>query len=310
MARLFNSLRDTGWLKQKPRGIYGSEAAAACGVDGHMSALELWARKTERWNSETKCESEQIQLCKDLKPYITLRFSQETGKRTQYPEGVYCHDMHEFILADIDREIVGENACLECRTASSAFEGLPENFEELPPNMLAQCYHYLAVMNYERVYLALLDLFSGELRIYEIPYDHKKCEGLLACEARFWNDNVIADIRPKPDGSDSAGEALKRLIEPIHGDELELSEHSESVGELYELRKRIKEFEAREKLLRQELIDAMDGNSSAVTEKFRLNFTRQNRKIIDTKALKEAHSEIYSECLRDSAADILKITEL
>lgn len=313
MARILANLKGVEhaeWLEKRLSGIGGSEAAAACGVDKYMSKLELWARKTGRWNSENECNSERIRLGRDLEYYIAKRFSEATGKEFRVSDAMYMHDEFDCIIADLDGVIVGENAGLECRTVNSAFEKLPEKFEELPRNLLAQCYHYLAVMNFERIYLALLDLFSGELKIFEIPFDEKKCAALLECELRFWNDHVMADIRPRPDGSDSADEALKRLAKPICEEPIDFEIYSESVGELYGLRQKIKEFEVRERVLRQELIDALDGNSNAFTEKFRINFTRQSRKILDQKLLKENHAEIFRECLRESPADILKISEI
>lgn len=313
MAKIFAELKGMDraeWLRKRLHGIGGSEAGAACGVDRFMSELELWERKTGRWDSEKDRDTERIRLGRDLEPYIAKRFSEVTGKELRVPESMYVHDEIDFAIADLDREIVGENACLECRTVSSAFERLPDSFEELPEYLLAQCYHYLAVMSFEKIYLALLDLFTGELKIYEIPYDHQKCSGLLNAEQRFWRNCVILDIPPKPDGSDSAEEALKMLPEPVRGTQTDLGYYSENVDELFGIRKKIKELEAREKLLRQELIAVMGEASSAVTPKYRLELSRQTRKLVDSKLLKENHAEIYRECLKDSSANILKIIEI
>lgn len=313
MAKILCNLKDLSreeWLEKRLHSIGGSEAAAALGVDKHTSGLELWSRKTGKWNFTEDKDSERKRLGRDLEGYAAERFSEATGKRIGVPEHMYVHDEFDFLTANPDREIVGENAALECVTVNSAFEKIPEKVSELPQNILAQCYHYLAVMNFEKIYLALLDLFSGELKIFEIPYDEEKCGKLLETEISFWNDHVISGIPPEPDGSDSAEEALKRLAEPVHGEPVDLNNYSEQVNELFELRRKIKDSETLEKKLRQEIILAMDGNSAAFTEKYRLNFSKQNRKTVDTKVLKEDHAEIYEKCLKNSMANILKISEI
>lgn len=325
MAKILANLKGLEHAEQLGKrlcGIGGSEAAAACGLDKYMSKLELWARKTGRWDPESKHEydpegksgtdhdNDRTRLGRDLEQYIAERFSEITGKELRVPEAMYSHDEYGFAIANLDREIVGENAALECATANFAFEKMPENVEELPVNISAQCWHYLAVMRFERIYLALLDLFSGKLRIFEIPYDEEKCGALLNCERRFWNDHVLAGKAPKPDGSDSALEALKRLTKPLHGEPIDLKASEKSVEELYGLRKKIKELESREKTLRSELIALMNGNSRAFSGKFQLDFSKQSRKIVDQKLLKEKYAEIFDSCLKDSTALVLKITEI
>lgn len=313
MAKIIADLKKTEhaeWLRKRLDGICGSEAAAAVGVDKFTSALELWERKTGRWSSDDDCDTERKRLGRDLEPYIAQRFSECTGKKLKVSGDVYVHDEMEFAIAGPDREIVGENACLECVTVNTAYEKLPENYAELPEHLLARCYHYLAVMNCERVYLALLDLFTGGLKIYDIPYDAEKCTRLLRAEESFWKNCVLLGIPPKPDGSDSAEEALKRLPEPIAGTETDLGYYAEKVDELYGLRKTLKDNEAREKLLRQELIAVMGRNSAAFTEKYKLSLSRRHRRLVDSKLLKENHAEVYGACLKDSSANILKISEI
>lgn len=301
-------------LPQTLGGITGAEAAAALGLDKRVSKLELWAEKTGKIQREKERKTEKDRLNLYLSSYMARRFAEETGMKVRLPEAVFAHDEFDFLTADHDWEIIGENggekAGLICKTANFAFEKVPENCEKLPKNWLAECYHNLAVMRFEKIYLAVQDLFSGIFKIYEIYYDEEKCRGITEAEARFWEDYVIAKIPPKPDGSESAEEVLKQLAKPSRGEAANLENYSESVRELYDLRQKIKEFESRERCLRQELIAAMDGNSSGIAGKFRVDFSKQDRKIADIKLLKEKHSEIYDSCLKDSAALVLKITEI
>lgn len=313
MAKIKANLKELDhaeWLKQRAQSIGGSNAAAALGVDPYKSRLELWAEKTGKVNSPFEEDSERKRLGRELEGYAAERFAEVTGKELRIPEAMYVHEEFDFLTANLDREVVGENAGLECRTTTRAFEDLPDDFSELPKNLLAQCYHYLAVMEFEKIYLAVLDLFSGKLKIYEIPYDAEKCGELINAEKSFWYDYVLAETAPAPDGSDSAEEVLKALAEPIRGNSTDLESSSELIGELFELRKKIKEYEVREKQLRQEIILQMGDNQTGFTENFRVDLTRQNRKIVDTKNLKENYAEVYAACLKNSTANILKISEI
>lgn len=237
MARILAStvgMSHENWLRMRRGGIGGSDAAAAVGKDRFRSRLALWAEKTGR--SKGVPDNGRMRLGRDLEGYVAERFCEATGKSVSEPKAIFIHDEFDCIIANIDREIVGENAGLECKTANCSYSKLPDKIDDLPPYYLAQCYHYLNVMKYERMYLAVLDLASGELRVFEIPYDERRCAELLAAELEFWNQYVTADVRPEPDGSDSSEEALRLLCEPVHDECRELFKYENTAAELFAVR--------------------------------------------------------------------------
>lgn len=293
------------WLKQRLRGIGGSDACAAFGRDKFRSRLALWAEKTGR--SPGRPDNGKMRLGRDLEGYVAARFAEETGKEVKELNAIYVHEKFDCIIANIDREIVGENAGLECKTTNAAFVKLPENAAELPDYYLFQIWHYLNVMGYDKMYLALLDFASGDMRIYEIPRDEEKCAELLKAELEFWNNYVLADIRPEPDGSDSSEEALKLLCKPIHEECRELFDFENTADELFEIREKIHGLESEERRLRQVLIGAMDGCSVGITEKYRLQLSAQNRTAVDPKLLKKNYPEIFEETARVSTSNVFKI---
>lgn len=57
-------------------------------------------------------------LGKELEDYVARRFMEATGKKVRRANFTYYDEKYPFMLADVDRMIVGENTGLECKTAS------------------------------------------------------------------------------------------------------------------------------------------------------------------------------------------------
>lgn len=309
MARILIStegLDRLKWLEIRRGGIGGSDAAAVIGENKYCSRLSLWAEKTGRSNGQT--DNPRMRLGRDLEEYVAGRFTEKTGKQVKASGTMYAHDDYEFIIANLDGEIVGENAGLECKTANFSFSKMPGNVGDLPGCYLAQCRHYINVMGYDKMYLAVLDLSSGELGVFEILRD-EKCSELLAAEVEFWNNFIIEDKRPEPDGSDSAEETLKELCKPVDGECAELFDCSETADELFRIRDEIHGLEGEERRLRQILIGKMDGRSVGITDKYRLQLSRQSRTSVDPKLLKKDFPDVYEKCARVSVSNVFKIAE-
>ena len=57
---------------------------------------------------------------------------------------MYRSKEHPFMIADVDRLVVGEDAGLECKTAS-AYNADKWADGNIPLHYVMQCYHYMAV---------------------------------------------------------------------------------------------------------------------------------------------------------------------
>lgn len=110
------------WLAQRSTGIGGSDAGAILGMNKWKSPYTLWAEKTGKLPKETK-STEAMRIGTDLEDYVAKRFSEAEGKRVQRSSFSYQSSEYPWMLANIDRKIVGENAGLECKTANIFAEG-------------------------------------------------------------------------------------------------------------------------------------------------------------------------------------------
>ncbi|HHR2781106.1 TPA: YqaJ viral recombinase family protein, partial [Listeria monocytogenes] len=84
--------------------------------------------------------------------------------------------------------VVGEDAILECKTAS-AYLAKEWEADEVPATYLVQIQHYLAVTGKNKAYVAVL--IGGNKFIWkEIERDDELINQIIAFELDFWETNV------------------------------------------------------------------------------------------------------------------------
>ena len=195
------------WLKLRKCSIGGSDSAACVNMNPYSGLLTLYADKMGL--SSEKDTSEAMRLGTDLEQYVAERFMEKTGKKVRNDFGMYADDDYDFLTANIDRKVVGENAGLECKVMGS-FHGY--NFEngDVPSHYFCQVQHYMMVMGFDMVYLAILVLQRG-LYVIEVKRDDDFIKQLREAETAFWTQYIMQDRMPEPDGSDSSLDILRQL---------------------------------------------------------------------------------------------------
>ena len=195
------------WLELRKKSIGGSDAGAVVGMNQYSSALTVYADK--KGLSKDKETSEAMRLGTDLEAYVAERFCEKEGKKVRNDFMMYADGEYDFITANIDRRVVGENAGLECKTMGS-FNGYNLEDGEIPSHYFCQCQHYMMVMGFDYMYLAILVLQRG-LYVIKIERDKDFIKQLREAEIRFWTHYIERDIMPDPDGSEAAFDTLKEI---------------------------------------------------------------------------------------------------
>lgn len=207
------ALNRSEWLEVRMRGIGSSDAAAAVGLNPYKSQLELWMEKTGRAPPK-----EAHQGLDDprywgtlLEPYVALAYQQKTERRVRKVNAVLQHPTYPFMLANIDREVVGcaEVQVLECKTAGEFGSRLWK--EGVPEYVLLQVQHQLAVTGKDAADVAVL-LCGQQLEVHRVQRDDEVIARLVVLESRFW-EHVETDTPPPADGSESAARALRHLYQ-------------------------------------------------------------------------------------------------
>jgi putative phage-type endonuclease len=116
-------LSRTEWLEVRKSGIGGSDAAAAIGLNPYMSPLELWLIKrgldANLPGPNPDDTNEPVYWGTLLEPIVAASYTKQTGNRVRRINAVLRHPSIPFMLANIDREVIGVPGVqiLECKTA-------------------------------------------------------------------------------------------------------------------------------------------------------------------------------------------------
>lgn len=301
-----NEITHDEWLAFRRTGIGGSDAGTVCGLHPYTSKIELWADKTGRL--PPKDDNENMRLGRYLEDYAAMRFCEETGKKVHRRNMIFQHDEHDFILANVDREVNGENAGLECKTTTS-FNRADFANGEIPLYFHCQCVHYMNIMKYDKMYIAILLKDIGQFYWREIFYDKDESEALLKMEIDFWNDHIIPDVRPVPDGSESAKAVLDSLFAEREANTVTLFEQERTAERLAETQAKIKALESEKEQLKQTLINALENNSRGITERYEIAYAPRSSTRVDSKLLRQKYPEVYAAVSCESSANYFTIKE-
>ncbi|RQP34192.1 YqaJ viral recombinase family nuclease [Burkholderia ubonensis] len=273
-----HDLNRDDWLAVRRTGIGGSDAAAAVGLNPYISALELWLDKTGRADglprpdpADTTSPTYWGTL---LEPIVAAVYTQQTGNKVRKVNAVLRHPTIPWMLANIDREIVGvpDVQILECKTAGEFGARLWR--EGVPEYVQIQVQHQLAVTGKVSAHVAVL-LCGQALEVHRIDRDDALIGRLIELEARFWQF-VQTDTPPPADGSESADRALRHLY-PGNSETIDFSDDhrlSAVFADLVAVRAEIETRQQLEAQFKQAIQQAMGDAIRAVFQTGSVSFKR------------------------------------
>lgn len=296
MAKLIMTVEEmqdrSKWLDMRKAGIGGSEAAAIVGLNPWKSAFQLWMEKTGQVEPEDLSDNEYVYWGNVLEQAVADRFCELTGKKVQR-RGMLQDDEYPYMLASVDRMVVGENAGLECKT-TNAFNSKVWADDELPDSYYIQCQWYMMVTGCEKWYIAVL--IGGNKFVWkEVPRNEADIEALRKAAVDFWA-MVTTNTMPPVDGSDDCSRALTERFKGQKGLEIELpAAAKDCIERLSEIKETISNLEEQKKLSENELKVMLGDAEIGVIGEDRVSWKVQNGRItVDSKRLKAERPEIYS----------------
>lgn len=281
------------WLEIREHGIGGSDASVIVGLNPWKSLVSLWMEKTGQTDPADLSDNEKVYWGTQLEAMVADEFTKRTGKKVRRC-GVLQHEELPFLLASVDRLVVGEDAGLECKTASGYMEKEWEG-DEIPDAYFVQCQHYMLVTGAERWYIAVL--IGGNKFVWKcVERSEDDIKALLEAEKAFWR-KVETKEMPDVDGSESCTQALAEKFSG-GGPAIELpsvaDESLDKIAELEDIKKSIDEqIAAHKNGLRMMLGDAEAGTTTSgrrVTWK-----TQAGRTTIDSKRLKAERPDVWQQ---------------
>lgn len=287
------------WLALRRTGIGGSDAGAVCGLNPYSSPMDVFRDKAMGMAEEK--DSEAIRIGHDLEGYVAARFMEATGRKVRKSNFMYRSREHPFMVADVDRLVIGEDAGLECKTASAYSAGKWKD-GSIPPHYALQCFHYMAVTGKRAWYLAAAILGHGFV-FHKLLWDDDLINGLIAAEKAFWEDHVVAGVMPAPDGSKTCDLALGRHFHTAReASAVALVGFDDKLARREEILASIEELEAEQRLIEQEVKLFMQDNEQASSERYRVSWGNVSTTRLDTKRMRKERPELYQAYAKTSVS--------
>jgi putative phage-type endonuclease len=227
------------WLEGRRKGIGGSDAAKVLGISSYGGPLTVYLDKKGKLPEMEMSEAAEMGI--ELEDTVANLFTRRTGLKVARVGKTASHPDYPWMIANVDRRIVGENKGLECKTAHF-MKGQQWEGDDLPDDYYAQCQHYMAVMGWESCWIAAL--IGGQRFSYkEVARDGAFIDMLVEQERAFWCEYVLKDIEPPANWSDK--DLILDAFPVSECDEMipALSEHLTLLSEIFSLEPELKRIE-------------------------------------------------------------------
>ena len=261
-------MTNTEWLELRKTGIGGTDAGAVCGLNPYSSPIKVFYDKTSRDIREL--DNEAVRQGHDLEDYVAQRFTEATGFKVRRSNYMYWSTEHHFMIADIDRLVVGEEAGLECKTAS-AYNADKWKDGEIPLHYVMQCYHYMSVTGKRTWYIAAV-ILGKEFTYRKLEWDDELIHHLVSVEKDFWNNYVMKGIIPPPDGSRICDEVIGQYYHTAkRSGTVKLVGFDDKLKRREEILRCVSELQEEQKRIEQEVKLFMKDNEFADSENFHVS---------------------------------------
>lgn len=180
------------WFEERRKGIGGSDAAKVMGLSRWGGPFSVYQDKVN--GVKAPVDSEAVHFGNVLEDVVAQEFSRREGVKVRRRNSMTFSEEYPFMMANIDRELVGAKIGLECKTASAYKSGEWEG-DELPDEYYVQVQHYCSVMDWEGCWIACL--IGGQRFVYKyVPRNESFIGDMIAQERDFWEGHVIPQNPP------------------------------------------------------------------------------------------------------------------
>lgn len=294
------------WLERRKKTIGGSDAAAVVGLSQYSSPYSLWAEKTGKIPGFEGNLATEVGTY--LEEFVAQKFTQETGKKVRRCNNIIYNPDYPFAHVNIDRDVVGEDSGLECKTVDSLSLHKFKN-GEYPANFYVQCVHSLAVTGKQRWYLAVL-IGNKEFLWFTIERDEAEIAALMGAEAEFW-EHVKNNTPPPVDGTEATSKAVSAVFKNSNEDVVDLTTFSAVLREYMEAKKKVKEVESMLEESANKIKLFMGEAGGGECGPFRVSWKTQTRGIFDRKRFEKENPKIdLTPYFKESYARPFRVTEI
>jgi putative phage-type endonuclease len=294
------------WLKNRSKGIGGSDIGSICGVNQYSSPRLIYLKKTgqfeegvDKYNEAAK---ERMHFGHMLEPIVADEYARRTGNKIAVSPATLCKKGYPWALANVDRFIVDDDGVpygiLECKTAGEFMNGdWAEG--EVPEGYLYQLMWYMWVCDLK--YGAFACIVGGnKFYTYEVYFDEDLFYNkVLPAVEKFWNYNVKNLIEPELTGTEADTEyvkganpgVVKNSEKVLEGDVMNDLLHT-----IFEGKQKIKELENVVEEATNRVKDVLGNTEIGHTKDHIAKWSPRCQQRVDQEKLKALYPEVYAEC--------------
>ena len=283
------------WLKARKLGLGGSDMAAVLGLSPWRSPIDVWLDKTSDTVEEK--ESEPMYWGNVLEEVVAQEFAKRSGYKVRNNNFTLQSEEYPYLLANIDREIVGLDAGLECKTAN-AFKANEWDGDNVPDAYYIQCQHYMAVTGKSSWWIACL--VGGNTFYYkEIKRNEEVIAAIIDTGAAFW-ELVKNKTMPAPDDTKQCENALKKLYQKSNDQSVELpASYGNMIIDYLEIKNQLSELEAKKRGIENVMKDFLKDNEKATYGEHFVSWkSTKPRETFDAKAFKDDYPELHKQYIK------------
>lgn len=291
------TMTEADWqiYRANQKGIGGSEVATILGLNPFKSKFLLWLEKTGQTPRED-VNNQYVEWGNLLEPVIREKFKAETGFKVYQNNFVLAHDVHEFMLANLDGEVqdpaFSGRGVLEIKTANERRKKDWEN--GVPIHYLTQIQHYLAVTGYEYAYCAVL-IGGNDFKYFLIHRDDYVIDKIISAELEF-NEMVEKVIPPEISGSKNESDWLQEQFPTALDEEMALAPDIELLAlEYHALSAEIKEATKRADEIKNKI--RLEGKDFKYlkSDRVKISMPTINKTLFDSKRFASDNPALYEE---------------
>ena len=295
--KIFDSKNATReeWLKIRKLGLGGSDMAAVLGLSPWRSPIDVWLDKTSDTVEEK--ESEPMYWGNVLEEVVAQEFAKRSGYKVRNNNFTLQSEEYPYLLANIDREIVGLDAGLECKTAN-AFKASEWDGANVPAAYYIPCQHYMAVTGKSSWWIACL--VGGNTFYYkEIKRNEEVIAAIIDTGAAFW-ELVKNKTMPAPDDTKQCENALKKLYQKSNGQSVELpANYGNMIIDYLEIKNQLSELETKKRGIENVMKDFLKDNERATYGEHFVSWkSTKARETFDAKAFKADYPELHKKYIK------------
>lgn len=294
------SISQIDWLKERQKGIGGSDVAAILGMSPWRTPYQVWEEKTTPID-ETAAEDDRPALYwgRVLEAPIRQAYADKTGRTVTKPAEAFVSSKYPFMRANLDG-IADDGRGVEFKTSSKSDGWGEVGTDEIPDYYMTQVQHYLAVTGVKTADVAVL-IGGNDFRIYTVEADEELQALLIERESEFW---ALVESRTPPDLTSTKDAArryrvatAKKAVEATAGDVVDAWTKLCAIKEQKSL------LDAKEKTYQLRIMEFMqDAVSLKRDGKTIASWSApSSRKTINSKKLKEKFLDVYKACTTESA---------